>query len=247
MKINCDIGERGSEHPVDRALMEYIDIANIACGGHAGDENSIKAFRMLAEKFGVDISAHLSYPDRENFGRRTMDLEKESLLKSLDDQYLLMNDVKIVKFHGALYNDCAGNRQLASLLAGWLEKQGITRVITQYDSELALACESLGMNVIAEAFAERRYAVNPETGKLALVSRTKEYASIHSLKEALDHSLEIFTRQKVSAYRESASGIMREEAPLKAETICIHSDSEIALDLAAALKEVLKDNGDIRV
>ena len=63
MLINCDIGERGADHPQDRELMAYIHIANIACGGHAGDETSIEAFRALAEKHEVEVSAHLSYPD----------------------------------------------------------------------------------------------------------------------------------------------------------------------------------------
>ena len=74
MKVNCDIGERGADHPVDRQLMELIDIANIACGGHAGDETSIHAFCQLAEQHGVTVTAHLSYPDRENFGRRSLDI-----------------------------------------------------------------------------------------------------------------------------------------------------------------------------
>jgi len=240
MKINCDIGERGYDHPVDRALMERIDIANIACGGHAGDETSVKAFRELARRYGVEISAHLSYPDRENFGRTTIVMKEEDLLVSLDQQYALMSDVKMVKFHGALYNDCARDPGLAALLAGWLKKQGITGIITQFDSELALACGSMGITVVAEAFAERRYALDPRTGTVGLVSRTKDYASIHNLEDAVAHSTEIYKNQKVSACLETEKGLVYEDVPLRAETICIHSDSEIALDLAGALKEALK-------
>jgi len=240
MKINCDIGERGHDHPVDRALMEHIDIANIACGGHAGDARSVEAFRELAVQYGVDVSAHLSYPDRENFGRSTIVLKDEELLNSLNEQYSLMEDVKMVKFHGALYNDCAADPEQAELLAGWLKSKGISRIITQFDSELADACSRRGITVVAEAFAERRYALNPATGRVGLVSRTKDYASIHSLEDAVGHSREISRNQKVSACRDTASGLVWEEAVLKAETICIHSDSEIALDLARALKEALK-------
>ena len=112
MKINCDIGERG-EHPVDLELMELIDIANIACGGHAGDLKTVNLFRKLAEDHGVSISAHLSYPDKENFGRKSLDISASDLKKSLSEQYSLLDDVKTVKLHGALYNDCWLNEELA--------------------------------------------------------------------------------------------------------------------------------------
>ncbi len=235
IKINCDIGERGHDHPVDTALMDRIQIANIACGGHAGDEKSVAAFRKLAAERGVEVSAHLSYPDRENFGRTSMDISPGDLLASLDEQYSLMDDVKMVKFHGALYNDCAADASLAALLAGWLQKKGITEVMTPFDSELASAGSALGMKIVPEAFAERRYAF--KAGKLALVSRTKEYASIHNLKEAVAHSKSIYENQSVLAYEDDE--LMSDPVPLKAETICIHSDSEIALELAEALNREL--------
>ncbi|QEN06567.1 LamB/YcsF family protein [Oceanispirochaeta crateris] len=236
MKINCDIGERGSDHPVDTALMQHIDIANIACGGHAGDNASIRAFRTLADRFDVDVTAHLSYPDKQNFGRLTMNIQQEELLHSLDHQYALMADVKTVKFHGALYNDAASDASLAKLLANWLQKNSINSIVTQFDSELALACENLGISVMAEAFAERRYALNPQNGKLSLVNRSKDYASIHELDEAVQHSLKIMNDQKVTAFYETDGQVKQKEAVLMAQTICIHSDSEISLTLATALQ-----------
>ncbi|MDX1294772.1 MAG: LamB/YcsF family protein, partial [Sulfurimonadaceae bacterium] len=104
MLINCDIGERGVAHATDDALMEHIDIANVACGGHAGSHESVAYYLGLAEKFSVDVSAHLSYPDPENFGRKVMQIETPELLRSLDEQYALLSHVKCVKLHGALYN-----------------------------------------------------------------------------------------------------------------------------------------------
>lgn len=236
MKINCDIGERGHDHPVDRSLMELIDIANIACGGHAGDIKSVNAFRELAEKYHVDVSAHLSYPDRENFGRTTIDMSLADLLASLDEQYSLISDVKMVKFHGALYNDCAASSDLAAPLADWLKEKGVARVITQFDSELAKACEARGLKVVAEAFAERRYALDEETGKLSLVKRSLDYASIHELDDAVAHSLEIQKKQQVTGHIDDGKGVRTKKAPLVADTICIHSDSPIAMELAGALK-----------
>ncbi|MDC7241506.1 MAG: LamB/YcsF family protein, partial [Spirochaetales bacterium] len=204
------------------------------------DERSVAAFRKLAQEKGVEVSAHLSYPDRENFGRTTIDITPEALLASLDEQYALMNDVKMVKFHGALYNDCAADASLAALLAGWLEKQGINRVMTPFDSELAGICAEKGMEVVPEAFAERRYAWSRESGKLSLVSRTREFASIHDLDEAVAHSKAIYLNQSVLAYEDDA--LMSEPTPLQAQTICIHSDSEIALELAEALNRELGES-----
>ena len=109
MLINCDIGEKGPLHEGDRKLMEYIQIANLACDGHAGDKASVDAFRELAGKCGVGVAAHLSYPDKPNFGRASMALPEAELLAALDAQLALLPGVTLVKFHGALYNDAARN------------------------------------------------------------------------------------------------------------------------------------------
>ncbi len=238
IKINCDIGERGHDHPVDTQLMEHIHLANIACGGHAGDEQSIAAFRGLADRHGVKVAAHLSYPDRDNFGRFSMEIANEDLLKSLDEQYALISDVKCVKFHGALYNDCWTNRQLAALLSGWLKNNGITEIVTPFDSELAASCKELGISVIPEAFAERRYAYNPHTKRLTLVARSKDYASIHDCDEAVAHARNIIESGTVEGHIDDGGKLKTETVRLEAETICIHSDSAIALELAQKLADV---------
>ncbi len=125
MKINCDIGERGINNLIDQELMTLIDIANLACGGHAGDSESVQFFRDLAKKNDVQVSAHLSYPDRANFGRLSMTLDRDELIYALDQQYSLVKDVKWVKFHGALYNDLNANKSLAKLVYTWLEANEI--------------------------------------------------------------------------------------------------------------------------
>ena len=84
MIINCDIGERGSQHPTDLELMNHIGMANIACGGHAGDEESIAVFSRIAKEKGLQIAAHLAYPDRLNFGRVSMTIAVKELLAGLD-------------------------------------------------------------------------------------------------------------------------------------------------------------------
>lgn len=241
IKINCDIGEREPDNIVDIELMQYIQIANIACGGHAGDKETVEVFRELAEKNNVAVAAHLSYPDKKNFGRVSMAITIDDLKKSLDDQYKMMPDVKMVKFHGGLYNDCSSDAVLATGLCDWLVSNRIESIITPDKSELAKAGESHGLKIMPEAFAERRYDYNPESGRLSLVQRNKPYASIHDCDEAVRHSDDILNKGFVNAIIESVDGRTRtEKINISAETICIHSDSEIALTLAQKLVELKK-------
>ncbi len=239
IKINCDIGERGADHPVDVQLMGLIQIANIACGGHAGNHESVKAFRSLADKYKVEVAGHISYPDRENFGRVSIDIDPQRLLAELDQQYSLLSDVKMIKFHGALYNDSCVDDHLAGMLSGWLIAKGIIRIITPFDSLLAAVCRKNDITIVAEAFAERRYAFSEETGQLSLVNRRYDYASIHDCDEAVRHTMTILKNQQVNAHIENSKGeISRKLVPIQAETICIHSDSVIALELARKLSEI---------
>ena len=234
--LNCDIGERGADHPTDIELMRYVGIANIACGGHAGDETSVKAFLERARDLGVKVAAHISYPDREHFGRKTMSISPEELIKSLQSQHAMMPKVKTIKLHGALYNDANVDRELAELLAEWMKGIGVQEVITLPDSELAKVAAKAGLNAIGEAYAERNYMYNVDKKQLLLVSRTKDYACITDCDEAAKHAMKIIRKGMVTAYSEDAAGkVTRIELPLKAETICIHSDSKISLELAKTL------------
>ncbi len=236
IKINCDIGEREPDNKVDVALMQYIHIANIACGGHAGDAETVSVFRALANENQVEVAAHLSYPDRENFGRVRVDITPADLSRSLDEQYQMMPDVKMVKFHGALYNECSADETLAEQLTTWLVANGIERIITPEKSELAKAAGSKGIRVVPEAFAERTYAFSPESNRLSLTNRQQPYACIHECDEAVRHSENILNKGFVEAYIETEEGDTHiEKVDISAETICIHSDSDIALDLARKL------------
>ncbi len=235
--VNCDIGERGPDHPIDIELMNYIDIANIACGGHAGDAESVAVFKKIADAGGVKISAHLSYPDRGNFGRVTVEMEIHDLLRSLEEQLDLLGGGESVKFHGALYNDSVTDSRLASDLALWLKRMNVKEIIAPADSELAAFCVDEGIKIIAEAFAERRYDYDSLSGRLTLVSRKEAYASITALQEALDHAFGIIKKGTVNPYIEGKPQLL--EVPIKCDTICIHSDSEIALDLAKGLRDII--------
>ena len=236
IKLNCDIGERGPDHPVDMELMNYIQIANLACGGHAGDIPTIRKFRDLAEINDIELSAHLSYPDRDNFGRLSLNIPTDQLIMTLEDQLALLPDVKMVKFHGALYNDAVTDDVLASDLAEWMTTRGINQVIAFPDSALAKSCQENGLAVLNEAFAERRYQLDVNTGKLILVPRSKPYACLTNVTDAIKHTMDIIYDKHVSVViRERNEMIVTEKHKIKAETVCIHSDSPIALDLAKQL------------
>jgi len=237
--LNCDIGERGADNQEDIRLMDYIDIANIACGGHAGDPDTIAVFKKIADEKGIRLSAHLSYPDRKNFGRTSMDLSRGSLFSSLDGQLALL-PVKAIKFHGALYNDSCADAGLAEDLTKWLSGNGIEEIITMPGSELALKCEEAGIRVINEAFAERGYQYVHETGRLHLAPRTAAGAVLSDYKDAAEHSSLIIKSGKVRAsLPDGDKGVF----PLKADTLCIHSDSLIALRLAEFLHSELRGKG----
>ena len=236
MLINCDIGERGPGHALDKKLMEVIHIASLACGGHAGDSRSIKVFRALAEKNGVKLAAHLSYPDRANFGRRAMRISATSLLASLDKQLGLLPGVLCVKFHGALYNKSCRDPKLAETLCRWLKQAGIREIIAPADAETAFSARKRGIAVLREAFAERRYEYNKTHRRLYLMDRSRSGATITTLAEAVAQAAEIIKRRHVNIslqYRDRPVW-----KPLTADTICIHSDSAIALELAIQLRRL---------
>jgi UPF0271 protein len=231
VQINCDIGERGPLHAEDRLLMELVQIANIACDGHAGDSESVAAFRALAVKHGVAVSAHLSYPDKPNFGRETMRLPEPELLAALDAQLSLLPGAKMVKFHGALYNDACRDAALAATLAGWLKDRGIATLLAPNDSEIAAAARRHSIAVLREAFVDRRYGWDDKAGALCLAPR-KAGGVIKDLGEALAQAAEIVGRGRVNVSGDPARPVWRD---IKADTLCIHSDSPIALDLAGRL------------
>lgn len=235
IQINCDIGEKGPLHEEDCELMKFIHIANLACDGHAGDKETVDSFRTLAQASGVGVSAHLSYPDKPNFGRSSMSLPETDLLASLDAQLALLPGVKLVKFHGAIYNDACRDAALAELLAGWLMRNDIGTLLAPADSELAASARRLGITVLREAFADRRYAWDAETGRLRLASR-KHGGVITDAAEALAQAAEIIERGRVSVSGDPARPDWRR---IKADTICIHSDSPIALELASRLRAAL--------
>jgi len=222
--INCDIGERGAKHSQDRELMGYIDMANIASGGHAGDEESIEYFREKAEMNNIKISAHLSYPDVENFGRVTMDIPFKDLSASLTKQINRLDGIKTVKFHGALYNDACWNSELADNLVSWMCNHEVTEIITLEKSELHKAADKSTLNVIKEIFAERRYYFHEQLQLAVLVPRTKKIAEISTIEEAVAQidSVINFNQIKVFNMENDNLDTFKME-PCQGQTACVYS------------------------
>lgn len=235
--INCDVGEGiGNE----KSLMPLISSCNIACGGHAGDLETISEVAKLAKKHGVKVGAHPSYPDRDNFGRVTMDISREELITSIRWQ---MNDFMTVlkrenitlhhiKPHGALYNDIAKNPNLAETFLKAIEDFKSTCLIyVPYKSAIEAIALKNGFQIRREAFADRNY-----NSDLSLVSRKLPGAVLEAPEEVLQHLVNMVTTQNVT----TSEG---EKVKLVADTFCVHGDTPSALEILNYLSQELpKEN-----
>lgn len=233
--INCDVGEGLGNEAV---LFPNISSCNIACGGHAGNELSIGMAIDLAQQYNVKLGAHPSYPDRENFGRLSLEISDLDLIKSIQGQ--LQTFAKIcqdkggvfhhIKPHGALYNDITKNKQLAAVfLRAMAEYKAQVCLFVPYGSVIEKLAIKQGFNVKREAFADRNY-----TEDLSLVSRKHDNALITTGPNVLEHLLIMFNEHKVKT-------INGDMFPIKADTYCIHGDTPAASDILAYLTMKLSE------
>ncbi|MFL0800693.1 MAG: 5-oxoprolinase subunit PxpA [Agarilytica sp.] len=230
MKLNCDLGEGLDE--IDAALMPHIDMASIACGGHTGDKRSMARAIELALHHHVTIGAHPSYPDRENFGRSSITIDATQLFDSLCEQVQQLHTIATslsaslhyIKPHGALYNDAWHQDTIHGTLL---------KVSEAFDLPLVMQANvGLGNNetrfkkssIISEAFADRAY-----TDEGTLVSRKHNHATHDTIEKSVAQAKHIYFKNGL--FTESGKWL-----PLCAETLCIHSDSPNAIDIAMAIK-----------
>lgn len=231
--INCDLGE-GVDNEVD--IMPMISSCSIACGGHAGNLETMEKVVGLAKLNGVLVGAHPSYPDKENFGRVSISISAEALKNSIKEQIesLLVilkaknMELNHIKPHGALYNDIAKDRELALLflesVAAYKEK---VVLYVPYASEIAKQAKETGYPIKYEAFADRNYNQD-----LSLVSRKAPNALIQEPHEVLNHILLMVNKGTVK----TASGTA---VKLLADTYCIHGDSPATLQILMYLSQQL--------
>ncbi|OAN59658.1 hypothetical protein A8B79_11820 [Balneola sp. EhC07] len=240
--LNCDLGEWISEEgpDLDKAIMPYISSCNIACGGHIGDEISMRWTVILAKKNKVKVGAHPSYPDRAGFGRRQLEMNRDRLKNSIKDQILSLKEIADlegvelhhIKPHGALYNAASVYRDIAKTVAEAIKELSLGVVVYgQSGSEFEKVALKNDLKFCAEVFADRAYEDD-----LRLRSRSEEGAVLHKKEEVLSQIFKMVIEEKVIAY----SG---KELPIKAETICLHSDTKGSEVLARNIHQFLKNHG----
>ena len=232
--LNADLGEGCGD---DAAIMKIVTRCNIACGGHAGDRQSMAGALALAKANNVAAGAHPSYPDRENFGRTQMNLDEDALRRSLSEQVASLKalademDIPLqhVKPHGALYNHAAKDereaRVIAEVTAAMLPDGAM---LGPPQSELEKAAKMAGITFLGEAFADRVY----EAGG-SLRSRSKPDALITTDEGCAAQALQIAMKRTVTTHG-------GEHIPMAARTICLHSDTPGALKAARRVRGVLE-------
>lgn len=232
IELNADIGE-GCD---DAILLPYLARVSIASGGHAGDAASMRTALRLAADHGVAVGAHPSYPDREAFGRRAMAASAEQIAQWVAQQTEALAEqaarlglrLAHVKPHGALYNVAARDAEVA---------EAIARSVAGFDAGLLLlglsgsrlidAARSVGLVVLNEAFADRRYQ-----GDGRLVSRETPGALVTDPEEAAQQAATLAQGEPVAALD---GGRVR----VNADTICLHSDTPNASEIARAVHAAL--------
>ena len=235
--LNSDLGESFGSWKMgnDDQILPVVTSANIACGFHAGDPLGILKTVRKAVELGVTIGAHVSYPDLVGFGRRNMDLSRDELIADVLYQISALDGlakvtgskVQYVKPHGALYNTIAHDQAQAAAVIDAIKMYNPELVLVALaGSNLVEQARAAGLKVVSEAFADRAYNSDG-----SLVSRRLEGAVLHD---------SAFVASRV----ESIDGVF---TPIQADTICLHGDTDGALEMSAAIKaELVKNNIEIR-
>ncbi len=240
--LNCDMGElpEAIADGTQGSLMASLTSVNIACGGHAGDEQIMETTVEQALRWKLAIGAHPGYADRANFGRLELKLPAKDIADSVHEQVRVLAEIAArcgarlahVKPHGALYNQAVHNRELAGAIA-----EGVARwsrdvvLVGLAGSPMLDVFRKAGFAVAAEAFADRRYEADG-----TLRSRKFEDALIRDPAEAAHQALGIVERGVVIASDGS-------EVAVDAQTICIHGDTPGASEIAAAVARTLRQAG----
>lgn len=230
MDINCDLGEG---MPNDALLMPFLGSCNIACGGHFGDMETMGEAIQLAKANNVNVGAHPSYPDRENFGRKNQNLDLKILEESVCTQIenfekaCISQNIKMhhIKPHGALYNDLAKDEKLASFFLKLMQKyfQGIPLYCSP-NSKISQLAPMFQIKTILELFADRNY-----NDDLSLLDRTHPKALLMDLDEVKKHVSNMFFDHQVKT-------ISGKFISVEAETICIHGDNPSALSILKMIR-----------
>jgi 5-oxoprolinase (ATP-hydrolysing) subunit A len=242
--LNCDLGEypatdvRAAAH--DESLMQVITSANIACGGHAGDQTTMARAVEAAAKFGVAAGAHPGFADREHFGRRELTVTPEEVHRLVTEQtralavHAYERGVRLthVKPHGALYNMAAADVHLARAIAAAVRDLDPDLILFGLAGS-ALIAESRRTDVRAaeEAFGDRAYEADGSLTPRAMTG------AVITDPGSVAHRVLRMVRERVVTCRQG------HDIPIVADTICIHGDTPNAADIAHAVRDVLERAG----
>ena len=242
ININCDLGEKSKHHSnkYDPDLLEIVNSANVACGYHAGDEETMNQVIKISKKNGVSIGAHPSFNDPENFGRERINLNSSEIAELIMDQYEILQKIAVnhgenvshIKPHGALNNMACEDIELATTLAKTIK--GISKdliYLVPTGSKMEKAAKKLDMKIACEIFADRNYE---DDGNL--VSRKKSHALITDPEQAQKHVLKMVQSQSLNCH----SG---KQIPCEIDSVCIHGDNLSSLETAKYIRKNLVENG----
>jgi len=235
--LNADLGE-GAGH--DDELFELISSANIATGFHAGDADTMHAAVSIAKAHGVAVGAHPSFFDRENFGRKELEIPDQEVFDAVAYQLGIFQAIASaldvqpnhVKPHGALYNMAVHDDRLADAIARAIASVDPKLILFAPDnSQLARAGEAHGLQLAREIFADRNYLNDGW-----LVPRTRPDALLSDPKEGARRVLRMLREGKV----QSVEG---RDVDVRGETICVHGDTPGAVEFARELRMQLEHEG----
>jgi 5-oxoprolinase (ATP-hydrolysing) subunit A len=240
--LNSDVGESYGAWKLgdDDAMLRIVTSANVACGFHGGDPSTLRAVCMAAAAHGVAIGAQVSYPDLVGFGRRYMDMTAAELrdavlyqLGALDGfAQVAGKEIDYVKPHGALYHATIDNTaQAVAVVEAAAEYDPTLAILGQPDSELLAAAEAAGLEAVPEAFVDRVYRPDGR-----LVSRREAGALITDVEQAAAQAVRLAVEGEVVA----GNG---EVLTVRARSLCVHSDTPGAVDIATAARQALEAAG----
>lgn len=240
--LNCDLGEAPASAgcELDEQLLAVVSSANIACGGHAGDDERIRRTVALAQQMGVAIGAHPSFPDREHFGRREMQLSSAAVADLVEEQARKVQQaaesiggvLHHLKPHGALYHQAAHEPEvLAGMIAALRKLGGNIHLIGLAGSWGIAEARRQKISVLEEFFADRHYQADGN-----LVPRSDPDGVIHDAEVAAERVLLALKNHVVRTRGGS-------ELPLRIDTVCLHSDTPQAIALAKTLRSRLLAEG----
>ncbi|WP_229704560.1 5-oxoprolinase subunit PxpA [Candidatus Pelagibacter giovannonii] len=242
ININCDLGEKSKFHSIknDPELLNIVNSANIACGYHAGDEQTMDMVIQISKKNGVSLGAHPSFNDPENFGRKRMNLNSLEIKKLIFEQYEILQkiaqnyneNVTHIKPHGALNNMACEDLELATTLAVAIKEINKDIIyLVPTGSQMEVAAKKNSLRIACEIFADRNYEDNGN-----LISRSKPNALITDPELAKKHVLSMVKNQAINC-------LSGKQIPCEIDSVCIHGDNESSLATAKSIRDNLIDNG----